>query len=39
MFSLKRVANHPVFHRPLDDGIEVIQLLHGARDTERVFDA
>lgn len=28
---------HLIFYRPLDDGIEVLRVLHGARDLPRVL--
>jgi toxin ParE1/3/4 len=28
------VGNHLVFYRPIENGIEVIRILHGARDWE-----
>jgi toxin ParE1/3/4 len=31
------VANYIIFYRPLDDGIEVLRILHGSRDIPRVF--
>ncbi len=30
--------NHLVFYRPVDKGIEVLRVLHGARDIEAVFE-
>jgi toxin ParE1/3/4 len=29
--------NHLIFYRPIDGGIEVIRVLHGARDVDRVL--
>jgi toxin ParE1/3/4 len=29
--------NYLLFYRPLSDGVEVIRVLHGARDVERVL--
>jgi toxin ParE1/3/4 len=29
--------NHLVFYRPEDDGIDVIRVIHGARDIESIF--
>ncbi len=29
--------NFLIFYRPIDDGIEVIRVLHGARDIESLF--
>ena len=30
-------SNHLVFYRPAPDGIEVVRVLHGARDADRVL--
>jgi toxin ParE1/3/4 len=32
------VKNYVIFYQPIDDGIEVLRVLHGARDVHRVFD-
>jgi toxin ParE1/3/4 len=32
------VWNYAVFYRPLDDGIEIIRIIHGARDIPRLFE-
>lgn len=37
-FGVEGFPNHLVFFRPLEDGIEVIRILHGARDLGEVFD-
>jgi toxin ParE1/3/4 len=37
MFPLKGFPKHLVFYRPLERGIEVIRVLHGARDIESLF--
>jgi toxin ParE1/3/4 len=31
------VGNYVLFYRPADDGIQLIRVLHGARDVDRVF--
>ena len=31
------VGNYLIFYRPLSDGIEVVRVLHGARDLRRIF--
>jgi toxin ParE1/3/4 len=31
------VKSYLIFYRPLNDGIEVIRVLHGARDIENLF--
>ena len=30
--------NHVIFYRPIEDGIEVVRVLHGARDIEALFE-
>ncbi|KYC37847.1 plasmid stabilization protein [Scytonema hofmannii PCC 7110] len=32
------VNNYIIFYRPIDKGIEVIRVLHGARDIESLFE-
>ena len=36
-FPVKRYRNYLIFYRPSRDGIEVIRILHGARDFRRYF--
>jgi toxin ParE1/3/4 len=31
------VWNYAVFYRPLQDGIEIIRIIHGARDMPNIF--
>jgi plasmid stabilization system protein ParE len=31
--------NHLVFYRPFKDSIEVIRVIHGARDIEKLFES
>ena len=31
------VGNYVIFYRPSDDGIDVLRILHGARDIPRIF--
>lgn len=31
------VGNYLVFYFPLEDGIDIVRILHGARDIERLF--
>jgi toxin ParE1/3/4 len=38
-FPVSRYPNHLVFYRPLEDGIEVVRVLHGARDIESILNA
>lgn len=35
---VKRFRNHLVFYRPIDRGIEVIRLLHAARDVAMILE-
>jgi toxin ParE1/3/4 len=32
------VKNYVIFYQPITEGIEVLRVLHGARDVHRVFD-
>lgn len=32
------VGNYVIFYRPIDDGIELIRVLHGARNIPRLFN-
>ena len=36
-FPLKGFPAHLVFYRPVKDGIEIVRVLHGARDLKRLF--
>ncbi len=38
MFPMKQFEKHLVFYRPLVGGIEVLRVIHGARDIENIFD-
>lgn len=31
-------ANYLIFYRPIDDGIEIVRVLHGSRDLPSQFD-
>jgi toxin ParE1/3/4 len=33
-----RFPNHVLFYRPIEGGIELLRVLHGARDLERELD-
>jgi toxin ParE1/3/4 len=37
MFPIKRFPNHLVFYRVVEDGVEIVRVLHGARDIETLF--
>jgi toxin ParE1/3/4 len=30
---------HPVFYRPVDDGVEIVRVLHGGRDIDSVLES
>jgi plasmid stabilization system protein ParE len=32
------VGDYVMFYRPIDDGIEVVRVLHGARDIDAMFE-
>jgi len=32
------VGNYVIFYQPVDDGIEIVRVLHGARDIPELFD-
>jgi toxin ParE1/3/4 len=32
------VGNYLIFYQPIDNGIEVVRVLHGARDLPRIFN-
>ena len=38
MWPVPGFRKHLIFYRPIDDGIEVIRVLHGARDIAGLFD-
>jgi toxin ParE1/3/4 len=38
MFPLKRFPNHLAFYRGVENGIETIRVIHGARDIEALFE-
>ena len=35
---IKGFENYLVFYRPTESGVEIIRVLHGARDIESLFD-
>ena len=37
--KVKRFPNHLIFYRPCDEGIEVVRVLHRARNIEQLFDS
>jgi toxin ParE1/3/4 len=38
VLPLKHFPKHLVFYRPLEHGIEVVRVLHGARDVESLLE-
>lgn len=38
VFPLKQFPNHLIFYRALKAGIEVVRVLHGARDIEHLVE-
>jgi toxin ParE1/3/4 len=38
MHPVPGFRNHLVFYRPTEEGIEVVRVLHGARDIRRIFE-
>lgn len=38
-FRVKGFDNYLIFYFPLKDGIEVVRVLHGARDIEAIFES
>jgi toxin ParE1/3/4 len=36
-WPIKGFANYLVFYRPLENGIEVLRIIHGSRDIEAIF--
>jgi toxin ParE1/3/4 len=39
MFSLKNFDKHVVFYRVIQTGIEIIRVVHGARDLEALIES
>lgn len=35
---IRGFPNHLIIYRPLDNGIEVVRVLHGARDWQLIFE-
>ena len=38
-FPITRYPTYVIFYRPLPDGVEVLHVLHGARDLEGIVEA
>ncbi len=37
MWPIPGFRNHLIFYRPTEDGVEIIRVLHAARDQVRIF--
>jgi toxin ParE1/3/4 len=37
--KVRRFPNHLIFYRPCESGIEIVRVLHSARNIEQLFDA
>lgn len=37
MWSIRGFENYVVFYRPLQDGVDVVRVIHGARDIQAIF--
>jgi toxin ParE1/3/4 len=37
-WRIRGFENFLIFYRPLEDGVEVLRVLHGAREIERLFE-
>ena len=38
IWFVKGFEKHLIFYRPIDEGIEIIRVLHSARDIDSIFD-
>ncbi len=38
VWRVEAFANHLIFYRPVDSGIEIVRVLHAARDVDRVLE-
>jgi toxin ParE1/3/4 len=37
-WSIRKFERYVIFYRPLPDGIEVVRVLHGAQESERLLE-
>jgi len=37
MWSIRGFKNYVIFYRSLKDGIDVVRIIHGARDLQAIF--
>ena len=35
---IKGFPNHMIFYRPVEDGVEILHILHAARDIDSIFE-
>jgi toxin ParE1/3/4 len=38
VWQVRGFGKYLIFYRPVKDGIEIVRILHGARDIEALFD-
>jgi toxin ParE1/3/4 len=38
LWRIRGFERYLIFYRPIPDGIEVIRVLHGARDIDTIFE-
>jgi toxin ParE1/3/4 len=38
-FPIPRYPHYVIFYRPLPDGVEIVHILHGARDLQAILEA
>jgi toxin ParE1/3/4 len=39
VWAIPGFRNHLIFYRPLDDGVEIVRILHGARDWLAIIES
>ena len=39
VWRIQGFPNHLIFYRPIDGGIEVVRVLHAARDIDRALES
>jgi toxin ParE1/3/4 len=39
IWRIEGFEKHLIFYRPVEDGIEIVRVLHGARDIARILNA
>jgi toxin ParE1/3/4 len=39
VWRIQGFESHLIFYRPASDGVEIVRLLHGARDIDRVLES